>query len=111
MHTDKTRNSRMAKVFKECVLSKHPEQVCFEQQVLSPINCVTEILKKPQLLTWVDSNFHVVLPTGLNVQDNRDDTQEIIQKIKHFYFGNEHLSKDTLPNYIEVSQHTFSSSF
>jgi hypothetical protein len=64
---------------------------------------VTALLKKPHLLNFVDSNFHLVLPTTLNVADRADAATEIIQKVKHFYFGNKPLSKETLSNYVEVS--------
>jgi hypothetical protein len=81
--------------------------VIIQQQVLIYCHkvtvCVTPLLKKPHLLTWLDSNFHLLLPKTLNVTDRADAATEITQKVKHFYFGNKTLSMETLSNYVEVS--------
>jgi cholinesterase len=64
---------------------------------------IPRVLSKPHLLPWVESNFQHVLSRTLCIRDNANFTRETTQKVKHFYFGNKGLSKETLSNYIEFN--------
>nr|AQS60685.1 putative acetylcholinesterase 1 [Sogatella furcifera] len=56
----------------------------------------------PEIVDAVDKNFHRVVPDILNLTPNSNKFKEVTDKIKQFYFGDGHLSWDTLDNYIDL---------
>jgi hypothetical protein len=54
-------------------------------------------------LDVLDKEFERAIPEDLPVAKNTNKSHEISNMIKRFYFGDQHVSKETIPQFVDVS--------
>jgi hypothetical protein len=57
----------------------------------------------PSLLERYNERFELLVPEYLKAEKTPEKSQEVIRRIRKFYFGEEAISKQTLAPYILVS--------
>jgi hypothetical protein len=59
--------------------------------------------EQPDAMDVLDKEFERVIPQDFPVAKNSNKSKEISNMIKKFYFGNEHVSEETLLQLVNVS--------
>jgi hypothetical protein len=59
--------------------------------------------ENPDALTILDKEFERAIPEDFPVVRNTNKSQEISLLIKKFYFGNKHVSDETILQFVNVS--------
>jgi hypothetical protein len=54
-------------------------------------------------LNVLDKEFERAIPEDLPVAKNTNKAHEISNMIKRFYFGDQHVSEETIPQFVDVS--------
>jgi hypothetical protein len=54
-------------------------------------------------LDILDKEFERAIPGDLPVARNTNKSHEVSNKIKRFYFGDQHVSEETFPEFVNVS--------
>lgn len=62
----------------------------------------SDIMEKPSLLSYFNTEFQEMLPADLPVRD-REEKKKIAEKVKKFYLGNDILTQESLQKYVDVS--------
>jgi hypothetical protein len=59
----------------------------------------------PDALDVLDKEFERAIPEDFQVVRNTNKSQEISHMIRKFYFGNKHVSEETLLQFVNVSMY------
>ena len=61
------------------------------------------MFKNPTFLSELNKNFENLVPYAMKLKKKSAKSQEVAVKIKHFYFGDKPVSRETLQSLFDVS--------
>jgi hypothetical protein len=61
--------------------------------------------EQPDAMDILDKEFERAIPQDFPVAKNTNKSQEISHMIRKFYFGNQHVSEETLLQLVNVSMY------